>query len=44
MTRSLFEDLHEPLSISQGLASFEDNRRTTFKFLVLNMKIFDVFY
>ena len=30
MTHSLFEDLHEPLSISQVLASFEDNRRKAF--------------
>ena len=30
MTRSLFEDLHEPLSISQDLASFEDNHRKAF--------------
>ena len=30
MTRFLFEDLHELLSISQVLASFEDNRRKAF--------------
>ena len=30
MTHSLFEDLSEPLSISQVLASFEDNLRKAF--------------
>ena len=30
VTRSLFEDLHEPLSSSQVLTSFEDNRRKAF--------------
>ena len=30
MTHSLFEDLHEPLSIAQALASFEDNHRRAF--------------
>ena len=30
VTRSLFEDLHESLSVSQALASFEDNHRRAF--------------
>ena len=30
VTRFQFEDLHEPLSISQDLASFEDNHRKAF--------------
>ena len=30
MTRSPFEDLHDPISIVQVPASFEDNRRKAF--------------
>ena len=30
VTRFPFEDLHEPLSISQDLASFKDNHRKAF--------------
>ena len=30
VTRFPFEDLHEPISISQVPASFEDNRRKAF--------------
>ena len=30
MIHSLFEDLHESLSVAQDLASFEDNRRKAF--------------